>query len=275
MNKLTRTSTVRIATLIALVAILACSAFGQVALTVTSWSSAVAAGGGSTYSVVFPASCTNINNPTLPIAGGPAIGDPSAAPYTYLVSDNEVMKVNAVLATSPCQVSVERGFTGSTQSGHISAGMVYVANPSQLMNFEPSGACTASTITTKSGLAFIGGPAVHISFWTCTAAGQWAKAYTVDNAFGFALGYAATETGANNAIVCAKGCGPDLVQGLVVTILLAHSLQAGADSFAYNGGSALSIKSHLNPANNIATAYVSTGVISMIYSGAIWLDLSQ
>jgi hypothetical protein len=270
MNKL-----IRIATIIVIAAAIACSAFGQATLTVTSWSSAVAAGGASTYSTVFPASCTNINNPTLPIAGGPAIGDPSAAPYTYLVSDSEVMKVNNVVATSPCQVLVERGFTGSLQTGHISGGMVYVANPSQLQNYEPSGACTASTITTKSGLVFVGGTAVHPSFWTCTAAGQWAKAFSTDNSYGFALGYQATESGTNTHIACAKGCGPDLVPGLVVTILLAHSLQAGANDFAFNGGSALAIKSHLNPANNIGTAYVSTGVVQLIYSGSIWLDLSQ
>ena len=87
--------------------------------------------------------------------------------------------------------------------------------------------------------------------------------------------YIATENGANNAIACAAASGPTLAAGLMVTVLLAHSLQAGANTFAYNGGAALAIKSHRNPANNIGTAYVSTGSIQLLYDGTLWQDLSQ
>ncbi len=89
------------------------------------------------------------------------------------------------------------------------------------------------------------------------------------------VNYIATENGANNAIACAVGSGPGLLAGLVVTVQLAHTLQAGANTFAYVGGTALAIKSHFNTANNIATAYAATGTITLQYNGAIWKDLSQ
>ncbi len=89
------------------------------------------------------------------------------------------------------------------------------------------------------------------------------------------VNYIATENGANNAIACAVGSGPALLTGIVVTVQLAHTLQAGANTFAYLGGTALAIKSHFNTANNIATAYAATGTITLQYNGAIWKDLSQ
>lgn len=87
--------------------------------------------------------------------------------------------------------------------------------------------------------------------------------------------YAPTENGAANAIACAAGCGPVLVAGLRVDVKLAHTLQAGANTFAYAGGGALAIKSHLNTANNIGTAYASGGIVPLVYDGTQWEDLSQ
>jgi hypothetical protein len=86
--------------------------------------------------------------------------------------------------------------------------------------------------------------------------------------------FLATENGANNAIATPAG-GPALATGLIVYVQLAHTLQAGANTFAYSGGSALAIKSHFNTANNIATAYAATGIIGLIYNGTLWLDLSE
>jgi hypothetical protein len=37
----------------------------------------------------------------------------------------------------------------------------------------------------------------------------------------------------------------------------------------------VAIKSHYNIANNIATVYAATGVITMIYDGTEWLDMAQ
>lgn len=89
--------------------------------------------------------------------------------------------------------------------------------------------------------------------------------------------YITTESGANNAIVGTLAGAPALADGLTLSVLLAHSLQAGANTFAYAGGSAVSIKSHRNTANNIGTAYVSGGTINLQYNSTAtaWLDLSQ
>jgi len=91
--------------------------------------------------------------------------------------------------------------------------------------------------------------------------------------------YIASETGAANAIAGsltdANGTNVPVAAGLRVTVKLAHTLQAGANTFVLNGGAAVAIKSAKNSANNIATAYAATGVITMLYDGTQWLDLSQ
>lgn len=109
--------------------------------------------------------------------------------------------------------------------------------------------------------------------WWCTLGGAGGTATWLP--IGQSLPYLATENGANNAVATSAGSGPALVTGLVVTVQLAHTLQAGANTFAYNGGSAIAIKSSLNPANNIATGYAATGVITLQYNGTVWLDLKQ
>ena len=85
------------------------------------------------------------------------------------------------------------------------------------------------------------------------------------------------ETGANNAIAVV-GPGdlnaPGLQAGAPLTIKLAHSLQAGANTLSFNAVVA-NIKSHYNPANNIGTAYVSGGWITVVYDGTEWLDEAQ
>lgn len=93
--------------------------------------------------------------------------------------------------------------------------------------------------------------------------------------------YIASETGANNAIagalLDAAGTAIPQASGLVVTVKLGHTLQAGANTFALNGASAVSIKSARNPANNIGTAWAATGTIRLLYdsTGPYYLDMSQ
>ena len=91
--------------------------------------------------------------------------------------------------------------------------------------------------------------------------------------------YVGTETGGNNAITFnlldPSGAYIPLTAGLRVMVKLAHSLQAGANTAAVNGGSTKAIKSHNNPSNDIGTAYVSGGIIDMVYDGTQWQDLSQ
>jgi hypothetical protein len=91
--------------------------------------------------------------------------------------------------------------------------------------------------------------------------------------------YIASEIGANNAIAGALtnvfGSNVTQAAGLCVTVKLAHTLQAGANSFALNGATAVAIKSHFNAANNIATAYAATGTIQLCYDGTEYTDMSQ
>lgn len=93
------------------------------------------------------------------------------------------------------------------------------------------------------------------------------------------INYQGTEGGANNAITCnlvdAAGNNITLAAGLKIAIKLAHTLQAGANTLALNGGSTKAILSHRNTANNIGTAYAVGGVIELLYDGTQWQDLSQ
>lgn len=87
-----------------------------------------------------------------------------------------------------------------------------------------------------------------------------------------------TETGANNAIIGAlldaTGAAVALVNGVQVTVRLAHSLQAGANTFNFNGNGTKAIKQNTNPATDIATAYVSGGSITLLYDGTVWQEMS-
>ena len=99
--------------------------------------------------------------------------------------------------------------------------------------------------------------------------------YLSGGAYAPAFNYIGTENGANNAIATQASSGPALTAGLVITLQLAHSLQAGANTFAYLGGSALAIKKHTNPASDIGVGYAATGVITLEYNGTLWLDMAQ
>ncbi len=86
--------------------------------------------------------------------------------------------------------------------------------------------------------------------------------------------FISTETGANNAIA---GALPTVTvtTGQCVTVQLGHTLQAGANTFNLNATGAVAIKSHLNTANNIGTAYAATGRWSGCFNGTAWLDIAQ
>lgn len=106
--------------------------------------------------------------------------------------------------------------------------------------------------------------------WTITSAG-------VAQLTGFA--YIAVENGANNAIACAAGTGPPLVDGLQVTVKLAHTLRAAlGNTFDYlTTGSPLPIVSHFDGSSNQTTAYGAGGEITLVYQSgaAVWMDMSQ
>lgn len=91
--------------------------------------------------------------------------------------------------------------------------------------------------------------------------------------------YIASETGANNAIagalLDAAGVAVPQAAGLKVTVKLGHTLQAGANTFALNGAAAAAIKSSRNVANDIGTAYAATGIVTLLFDGTRYLDVSQ
>jgi len=108
------------------------------------------------------------------------------------------------------------------------------------------------------------------------------QAGTVKGAFTpyTAANYIASETGSNNAIAGAltdaAGANVTLAGGLCVVIKIAHTLQAGANTFNLNTSGAISIKSHFNVANNIGTAYAgSANLVTLCYDGTQWEDMSE
>jgi hypothetical protein len=193
---------------------------------------------------------------------------PASSAATTTTANATLTSANSVLVTwSPVPGAVSyniyRTAAGGTPSTTGKIGSVPALAGTTLYSFTDTGlagdSSTAPTTNTTGGITFNGG--------SLSPAGS--------TGLGLA-NYIATENGANNAIACSAGSGPTLATGLIVYVALAHTL-AGSTSitFAYNGGSAIAIKSHFNTANNIATAYAATGIIGLIYNGTIWLDLSQ
>lgn len=140
---------------------------------------------------------------------------------------------------------------------------------------------SGTVIATGGTLTFTSGASIGDSFilqqnipalWYFDGTKFWlsGQSPTLSNTYN----YIGTETGAANAIAGTL-TGVTLGSGLRVTVQLAHTLQAGADTFALNGGAAVAIKSSRNTANNIATAYAAAGSITLLYDGTQWEDVSQ
>lgn len=153
-----------------------------------------------------------------------------------------------------------------------------------------AGTDTINDVATATGIP-VAGNSVAIFFCTTSAAAgkwysipQWNATFVnaaVSGSLALATGpnFQATEGGANNAItfnlVDASGANIPLVAGLEFYVKLAHSLQAGANTAAINGGAAKAIKKHTNPANDIGVAYVSGSIFHGMYDGTVVQDLSQ
>ena len=90
-----------------------------------------------------------------------------------------------------------------------------------------------------------------------------------------AANYIQSETGANNAIVGSLPAVPFAI-GLRVSQKLSHSLQAGANTYNYNGTGAKSIVSHCTGAN-LTVGYTANLIIDLMVdpSGSFWMDMSQ
>jgi len=93
-----------------------------------------------------------------------------------------------------------------------------------------------------------------------------------------AYNYVASETGAANAIAGTfqNLNVPALVAGLTVTVQCQHGLQAGgANTFNLNGTGPKAIKSHYNRNLDIAQGYNVGSMITLLYDGGVWQDMSQ
>ncbi len=176
------------------------------------------------------------------------------------------------------------------------AGMTLTGNATPELQITQTGSNYAAVLNTTAG----SGSAIHLSSGsgksiqaettgstifsmqdangTCTLQALSGLTCTAGNPT-LGLNYIASETGSNNAIagtlnyaVSAPGTPP-----LTVQVLLAHTLQAGVNTFNYAGTGAIAIKSSRNPANNIATAYAVGGLITLTYNNAssVWCDVSQ
>jgi hypothetical protein len=95
--------------------------------------------------------------------------------------------------------------------------------------------------------------------------------------------YGPSSTGPNNFIVdggadnAISGSleGQNMSAGLCVNVKLRHSMQAGSNTFDFNRGGAVPIRSHLDTAHDIAAGYVANGFIVLCYDGVEWVDISQ
>jgi hypothetical protein len=139
----------------------------------------------------------------------------------------------------------------------------------------PANSTISGTVNIRDATPTTGNTAVLIAL----GAAQTVNSQTLINGGALlteAVNFIPNETGANNAIAGSLPNGVTATTGLCVTVSLAHSLQAGANTFAFNGGTALPILSHRSGAA-IATAYVSGGLIGLCLpaGSSAWFDMSQ
>lgn len=86
--------------------------------------------------------------------------------------------------------------------------------------------------------------------------------------------YIGTETGANNALVAAltdaAGNNVTVAAGLRISLKLAHSIQAGANTLNLNAHGTDSIKKTSNPATDLSVTAVNGSILTMIFDGTVW-----
>ena len=268
--------------ILAFLAVAAC--FGQATTTQTTLSSALTnTSGSSPTSTVCVASATGIVVPGF--SGGLSGGSQSE-----LVIDKEAMFVVAATPSTTCFV-VQRGWDGTRPTSHASGAVVWVGPPSSQLGspftFSPPVAgtpCVAANELYLPRIVIAGSQASDSQtgwVYSCsTVTGNvglntWTAVQLPINSGSAGLHcYYATDAGANNAVT-ALVPGLPQVKGACVTLVLGHTLQAGANTFALNAATAVAIKSHFNVANNLGTAYAATGTVQLFYDGTEWIDLSQ
>lgn len=192
---------------------------------------------------------------------------PSGFAFSANAGIDDVIPSVASAATLAFPVNPTFTITGTTNVTAVS--MVLAAGARG--TFVPTGGTITFTAGASIGNSFIAKQNVPVTwYWDGTLMWLGGQVPTLANSFN----YIASETGANNAIAGTL-TGVTLGAGLTVTVQLAHTLQAGANTFNLNGGGALNIKSSRNAANDIGTAYAATGQITLRYDGTQWVDISQ
>jgi len=243
------------------------------------WGTSAAAGGvtlntqtGGTYSL------TSSNQGKLVYftnSGGTAVTNTA-------LSSNWIARLQATTAA----------VTFTPLSGTVNNNSNYVINANQAVDLQFDGtnfwvngitipvslAGIGSTIpeTDGSGNLTVAGNATYGTSGVqgCIAPYDTAGTPAAHNICAVPTGIALTGSGSNNAIVGALS-SVTLTAGLCVNVKLAHTLQAGANTFNLNAGGAVGIKSHFNVSNNIGTAYANTGTVQLCYDGTEWVDASQ
>lgn len=169
-------------------------------------------------------------------------------------------------ATTTCFMNSAGDLTAvtGTFSGAISTGSITATG-----SVTSTGTLSATNNIRRGGVTLVDSSCYHIT-------GSSACFVDSSNAATFnTVNYIATETGVNNAIAGTLSNAPGLVTGLTVQVQLAHTLQAGANTFNYTANGPVAIRSHFNTANNVGTAYAATGFITLQYNGTVWVDTAQ
>lgn len=164
------------------------SAFAQTGFTQTTLTTAITARGqnlgvGGTSSLLV-GSTTGMFAPALNPSYG-SIGSPTGPNITYLIIDRELMRINAV--PSSTVVVVERGVQGTKTANHSATATVFVAVAPQLLNSDPTGGCTATTMAYLPQFSFTSG-----NFFTCPTSGANANQWTISgtqNGYTFTDGF--------------------------------------------------------------------------------------
>lgn len=194
------------------------------------------------------------------------------------VGENTLAAASSFQMYNTAQGSIDFRFGNTAQGGGTFS--IFTSNTpagqTESVTIE-AGNAAATGIKTVSILGGVPGTAGNNRFITGGGTGTLATFNATTTTYQD-WNFIATESGANNALVAtltdSAGNNITVATGLCFSVKLAHTLQAGANTLTLNGVAA-AIKSHLNAANNIGTAYAATGFLRGCFDGTQYLDMSQ
>lgn len=224
-----------------------------------------------TVDQVFVPSPTGVNSVTVGNAIASAATIAPTAPITHITGTTQITTITAPSQFTQtgyggCFTLIPDGAWSTGTSGNIAVALTATVSQSIMFCYDNG--------TSKWYPLAVSGTFVTLVSTTGFSAKGTATLATDAN-------YISSETGANNAIVGAlndaNGTAVPQVDGVCVTVKLGHTLQAGANTFAFNGNSAVAIKSHYSGTSNIANAYQAGNQIHLCYNtgGPQWADMAQ